>query len=188
MAPGSAEPLEQFGMGGGSRFLKKSASSAAAEGQLSASSRTPADSRDFRLVPQRSSQSVALSRLALIEDRLRSHKSKKPSDPPLPLESGVSAQSSSDLSMTGSRFLKKAASTAADQKIPESTITLGSYKAPPRVASRMEKSLDSDEEDIRRLLGESIDSPDGSLTKVLSPQIPSKVQCVRRLDMNRTPF
>ncbi|XP_036442560.1 uncharacterized protein C19orf44 homolog [Colossoma macropomum] len=174
VAPHFAEP---FGMGGGSRFLKKSASSAAADRQLSAPSRTPADASDLKLIPQRSSQSVALSRLALIEDRLRNHKSKKLGpDVPLPQEPGLSVQSSSDLSMAGSRFLKKKVSTPTDQKDRDST-HVGSYnKAPPHVASNVEKRIDSDEEDMRRLLGESLDSPDASLTRVLrqSPQVSAK--------------
>ncbi|KAL6469478.1 hypothetical protein MHYP_G00230020 [Metynnis hypsauchen] len=174
VAPQFAEPL---GMGGGSRFLKKSASSAAADGHLSAPSRTPADASDLKLIPQRSSQSVALSRLALIEDRLRNHKNKKLGpEVPLPQEPGLSVQSSSGLSMAGSRFLKMKVSTPADQKDGDTT-HVGSYnKAPPHVASTVEKGIDSDEEDMRRLLGESLDSPDGSLTKVLkqSPQVSAK--------------
>ncbi|XP_017576216.1 uncharacterized protein C19orf44 homolog isoform X2 [Pygocentrus nattereri] len=174
VAPHFAEP---FGMGGGSRFLKKSASSAAADGHLSAPSRTPADATDLKLIPQRSSQSVALSRLALIEDRLRNHKSKKRGpEVPLPQEPGLSVQSSSSLSMAGSHFLKMKVTTPTDQKDCD-TAHVGSYnKAPPHVASTVEKGVDSDEEDMRRLLGESLDSPDGSLTKVLrqSPQVSAK--------------
>ncbi|KAL7867062.1 hypothetical protein AOLI_G00148760 [Acnodon oligacanthus] len=184
VAPHSAVP---FGMGGGSRFLKKSASSAASDGHLSAPSRTPADASDLKLIPQRSSQSVALSRLALIEDRLRNHKSKKfGPEVLLPQEPGLSVQSSSGLSMAGSRFLKMKASTPTDQKDCDTT-HVGSYnKAPPHVASNVEKGIDSDEEDMRRLLGESLDSPDGSLTKVLrqSPQVSAKSQTYLKSSVN----
>ncbi|XP_072516483.1 uncharacterized protein C19orf44 homolog isoform X2 [Salminus brasiliensis] len=171
--PRVAEPPEQFGLGGGSRFLKKPASSATADGRLSAPSRTPADARELKLVPQRSSQSVALSRLALIEDRIRNQKSKKPdaeTGPELSLPP-ESVRSSSDLSVADGRFLKKKVSTTAELKERDGT-PLGDYKA----SQLMEKGLDSDEEDIRRLLGESFESPDGSLTRVLrqSPQTAAK--------------
>uniref|UniRef100_W5LQI7 Chromosome 5 C19orf44 homolog n=1 Tax=Astyanax mexicanus TaxID=7994 RepID=W5LQI7_ASTMX len=182
-----AKPPEQFGVGGGSRFLKKSAHSAAADGQLSAPTRTSADASDLKLIPQRSSQSVALSRLALIEDRFRNQKNKRSvpdtvpdtgPDLPLPQES---VQSSSDLSMTGSRFLKKKASTTVHLK-EHNSIPLGSY----RTSQLMGRGLDSDEEDMRRILGESLDSPDGSLTKVLrqSPQMAAKTY---RKDKEKAP-
>ncbi|KAI4877667.1 hypothetical protein NFI96_021343 [Prochilodus magdalenae] len=173
MAPQFAEP---FGMGGGSRFLKKPASSAATDRELSAPSRTPADASDSKLIPQRSSQSVALSRLALIEDRWRNHKSRKLGpDVSVPQEPALSVQSSSDLSMAGGRFLKKKASAPTDQTDHDRT-PVGGYKAPPDVSSHVEKGTDSDEEDMRRLLGESLESPDGSLIKVLrqSPQMTAK--------------
>lgn len=182
-----AEPPEQFGVGGGSRFLKKSARSAAADGQLSAPTRTSADDSDLKLIPQRSSQSVALSRLALIEDRFRNQKNKKSipdTGPELPLPQ-ESVQSSGDLSMTGSRVLKKKASTTVDLKEYNST-PLGSYKT----SQLMGKGLDSDEEDMRRILGESLDSPDGSLTKVLrqSPQMATKTYRKDKESASSLPF
>ncbi|XP_062869014.1 uncharacterized protein C19orf44 homolog [Trichomycterus rosablanca] len=143
----SADPQEQFGSGGGSRFLKKSAN-------MGAPSSTPADTAEVRFG---GSQSVALSRLASIEDRIRNRKQKIDPGTGVELESGLSVQSSSELSGGGgSRFLKNEVSSQKSERKP----------AGPRVNSGAgpvrHVSLDSDEEDMRKLLGESLDSRDES--------------------------
>ncbi|XP_026775791.3 uncharacterized protein C19orf44 homolog isoform X1 [Pangasianodon hypophthalmus] len=147
------EPVEQFGMGGGSRFLKKSANRPSS-----------ADPSEVKFIPQRGSQSVALSRLTLIEDRIRNRRNDKLGiDTGADIKSGLSVQSSSELSAAdGSHFLKKKASTPKGLKESERPHA-DSYTAPAHSVSHMQKgvSVDSDEEDMRRLLGESFESSDG---------------------------
>ncbi|XP_035379151.1 uncharacterized protein C19orf44 homolog isoform X2 [Electrophorus electricus] len=186
VSPYSAEPLERFDVGGGSRFLKKSAVDASADIRSSTPGTTTADKSDPKLVLWHRPQSVALSRLAMIEERFRNHKNKKPgldadTDLPLPHESGLSASSSSVPSMAGSRFLKKKSLTLNDQKDPD-TKPMDARVTIASIASRVEKgvSLDSDEEDMRILLGESLDLPDGNRNKVMrqtetSPQMAVKI-------------
>ncbi|KAI5626551.1 hypothetical protein C0J50_13840 [Silurus asotus] len=146
------EPEEHYVMGGGSRFLKKSANRQS----------SPAYTSEDMLVPQHGSQSVALGRLALIEDRIRHRTNHKLGvDTGANLQSGLSVQSSSELGAgDDSRFLKKKASAPNRQKESERPQTDISMT---RSVSRMQKnvSVDSDEEDMRRLLGESFKSPDG---------------------------
>lgn len=152
--PDKTQPVEQFGMGGGSRFLKKNANRQS----------SPADTSEDKFIPQRGSQSVALSRLALIEDRFRNRtNSKLGIDTVADHKSSLSVQSSSELSATNrSHFLKKKASSPNSQKEserPHTDICMG----PTHSVSLMQKgvSVDSDEEDMRKLLGESFESPDG---------------------------
>ncbi|KAF4083165.1 hypothetical protein AMELA_G00136970 [Ameiurus melas] len=152
--PDKTEPVKQFGMGGGSRFLKKNANRQS----------SPADTSEDKFIPQHGSQSVALSRLALIEDRFRNRtNSKLGVDTVADLKSSLSVQSSSELSAANrSHFLKKKASSPNGQKEsvrPPTDICLG----PTHSVSLMQKgvSVDSDEEDMRKLLGESFESPDG---------------------------
>ncbi|MCJ8737667.1 hypothetical protein PDJAM_G00026810 [Pangasius djambal] len=153
IVPHITEPVEQFGMGGGTRFLKKSANRPSS-----------ADPSEVKFIPQRGSQSVALSRLTLIEDRIRNRANNKLGiDTGADLKSGLSVQSSSELSAAdGSYFLKKKASTPKGWKESERPHA-DRYMAPAHSVSRMQKgaSVDSDEEDMRRLLGESFESPDG---------------------------
>ncbi|KAF5898528.1 C19orf44-like protein [Clarias magur] len=150
----STEPVQQLGMGGGSRYLKKSTNR-----QTSS-----ADTSEVKFIPQRSSQSLALSRLARIEDRIRSHtKNKLSIDADLDIKSGLSVQSSNELSAAdGSCFLKKKASSPKDQEETENP-HVDIDKAHAHSASHRHKgrSVDSDEEDMRKLLGESFKSPDG---------------------------
>lgn len=97
---------KSFVIGGGSRFLKKTSKNATEDRQSSAPGGTPAEMDEFKFIPQRSSQSTALSRLALNQKS----KGDGPSDHTHlsePQETRLSVQSSSDLSMTGTRFLKK---------------------------------------------------------------------------------
>ncbi|XP_058257389.1 uncharacterized protein C19orf44 homolog isoform X2 [Hemibagrus wyckioides] len=147
----TAEPVEQFGMGGGSRFLKRSAKRAS----------SPAD---MEFIPQRGSQSMALSRLALIEDRIRNRTDRNLGrDTGAELKSSVSVQSSSELSAADrSHFRNRKTSTPKGQEETERPHA-DIYKTSVRSVSRIHKgmSMDSDEEDMRRLLGESFESPDG---------------------------
>ncbi|KAI5101097.1 hypothetical protein C0J45_8300 [Silurus meridionalis] len=162
------EPVEHYVMGGGSRFLKKSANCQS----------SPAYTSEDMLVPQHGSQSVALGRLALIEDRIRNRMNHKLGvDTGANLQSGLSVQSSSELSAgDDSRFLKKKASAPNRQKESERPQTDISMT---RSVSRMQKnvSMDSDEEDMRRLLGESFKSPDelkGMRQTETNPQLADK--------------
>ncbi|KAG9350687.1 hypothetical protein JZ751_024576 [Albula glossodonta] len=70
----------------------------------------------------RGSHSAALSRLALIEDRFRNRfqaREDRDTDPPPPESTPPSAQSSGELSMKGSRFLKKRSTPVTQQQSPE---------------------------------------------------------------------
>lgn len=183
IVPHFTEPVEQFGMGYGSRFLKKSANRQS----------SPADTSEVKFIPQRGSQSVALSRLALIEDRIRNRTDNKLGlDTGADLRSRVSVQSSSELSgADGGRFLKKKASTPNGQKESERP-RADIYMAPAHSVSHMQKdmNMDSDEEDMRRLLGESFESPvKGMRQTETSPQQAIKVklplQCILHIHSAR---
>ncbi|KAM3866922.1 uncharacterized protein C19orf44 homolog [Diretmus argenteus] len=205
------------GGGGGSRFLKK------APPPATSSSQSPAISKTQIQQPPKpryasSSQSAALSRLALIEDRISSRKEAqteaepregpKPArilasdlgtPPQLPASQSLeaplplSAQSSSDLSPKGKRFIKKTAAVAVGTSITAtadvapkgpgvqtpstdtgtlldksraanaSTPLASSGTKPARAVGGV--SLDSDEEDMRKLLGDSLDSTEDSLLR-----------------------
>ncbi|XP_058616525.1 uncharacterized protein C19orf44 homolog isoform X2 [Onychostoma macrolepis] len=167
--------LESFSLGGGSRFLKKTSKDVTGDRLSSAPTGSPAGIDEFKLIPQRSSQSVALSRLALIENRIRKQKIKN--DGPSihtnfsePQETCLSVQSSSDLSMTGSHFLKKTTVSAPqEQKVPERT-------SGPNEHKERRDSLDSDEQDMRRLLGESFSLSEGSLQNAVRQKSPQPVK------------
>ncbi|XP_016411316.1 uncharacterized protein C19orf44-like [Sinocyclocheilus rhinocerous] len=169
--PAKTTTLESFSLGGGSRFLKKTSKDATGDRVSSAPRRTPAGT----FIPQSSSQSTALSRLALIENRIRNQKTK--SDGPSidtnlsePQETRISLQSSSDLSMTGNRFLKKrTVSTPREQKVPERTSGLNERK-------ERRVSLDSDEQDMRTLLGDSFSLSEGSLQNAVRQKSPQPVK------------
>lgn len=178
----TAEPVEQFGMGGGSRFLKRSAKRAS----------SPADTE---FIPQRGSQSMALSRLALIEDRIRNRmNSNLGRDTGADLKSSVSVQSSSELSAADrSHFHNRKTSTPKGQEEterPHADIYMTSVRSVSHIHKGM--SMDSDEEDMRRLLGESFESPDGvkgMRQTETSPQQAVKVkltfQCILHLNLIR---
>lgn len=157
---------KSFVIGGGSRFLKKTSKDATGDRLSSAPSKTPAGTDEYKFIPQRSSQSTALSRLALIENRIRNQKSK---DAHLaePQETRLSVQSSSDLSMTGSRFLKKVVSTPQEEKVSGLNENKGR-----RV------SLESDEQDMRRLLGDSFSLSESSLQNAVRQKSPQPVKKV----------
>lgn len=167
---------KSFIIGGGSRFLKKTSKDATEDRRPSAPSGTPAGMDEYKVIPQRSSQSTALSRVALIENRIKNQKSKGDDpikDTPLsePQETHLSVQSSSELSMTGSRFLKKVVSTPQEEKVPERTSGLNENKG-RRV------SLDSDEQDMRRLLGDSFSLSESSLQNAVRQKSPQPVKKV----------
>ncbi|TSK53724.1 hypothetical protein Baya_3284 [Bagarius yarrelli] len=159
--PRIAETVEQFGMGGGRRFLKKSAKKVS----------SPADTSEVMFIPQRGSQNVALSKFAQIEARIRNHTNSKLSlDTSADLKSSLPVKSSSELSAAGrNQFLNTKVSTPNGQEESE---------RPPAdlyMASDIQKgiSMDSDEEEMRRLLGELFDSPNGVKAKgqkEMSPQ------------------
>nr|XP_001337233.2 uncharacterized protein C19orf44 homolog [Danio rerio] len=157
------DPARSFHLGGGSRFLKKTSKGTTIE-------RTSAGTDESKTIPQRSSQSAALSKLALIENRIRNQKIT--SNHTEPQEIRLSVHSSSDLSMTGSRFLKKSiVSEPQELKFPETT---------PGLNERRERrvSLDSDEQDMRRLIGDSFSLSESSLLNAArqkSPQVAKKV-------------
>lgn len=161
---------KSFAIGGGSRFLKKTSKDATGDRPPSVTSKTPASVDEYKFIPQRSSQSTALSRLALIENRIRNQKSK---DAHLaePQETRLSVQSSSDLSMTGSRFLKKVVSAPQEEKVSERTSGLNENKG-RRV------SLESDEQDMRRLLGDSFSLSESSLQNAVRQKSPQPVKKV----------
>ncbi|KAK7136595.1 hypothetical protein R3I93_016818 [Phoxinus phoxinus] len=159
---------KSFIIGGGSRFLKKTSKNATEDTQPSAPSGPPAEMDEFKFIPQRSSQSTALSRLALIENRIRNQKGDhtRLSEPQ---ETRLSVQSSSDLSTTGTRFLKKTLSAPPEERVPERTPGLDEYKV-RRV------SLDSDEQDMRRLLGDSFSLSESSLQNAARKTSPQPVK------------
>ncbi|XP_015220961.1 uncharacterized protein C19orf44 homolog [Lepisosteus oculatus] len=148
---------------GASRFLKK-----APQSVRSSQSPTPSKASTQAKWHERggagSSQSAALNRLALIESRIRNRKlarDRPDSDKDVLTseEKPLSGQSSSELSARGSRFLKKKAplSDSANQR---------SIPGPPalrRVGRSV--SLDSDEEDMKKLLGGSPEAPKAKITK-----------------------
>uniref|UniRef100_A0A8C2XMZ3 DUF4614 domain-containing protein n=1 Tax=Cyclopterus lumpus TaxID=8103 RepID=A0A8C2XMZ3_CYCLU len=203
---------------GGSRFLKKAPPPATISGQspVSKSQVQQVPEHMYRNMSssQQGSQTAALSKLAQIESRIRSRKQvqEEARRGPKPVEnqtSGVgispppaaqsleapvplSAQSSSDQSLKGIRFLKnKAAVTvnnittataaAAAAGLPKggdvgvrsgSRAALAGLEAKSvRVVSGV--SLESDEEDMRKLLGDSLDSVGDS---VLVPGRPSSMR------------
>lgn len=164
----------------------------------------------------RGSQTAALHRLAEIESRIRSHKQTGQGTRPAEnlksnlgmsvpsalqsLEASVqlSAQSSSDHSLGGKRFLKKNKSAnvinsntadarspdvgfrpksrAADRPVPVPSVGLGTKSV--RVISGV--SLESDEEDMRRLLGDSPDSMENSFS---IPERPSSIRPTNKVTL-----
>lgn len=172
---------KSFIIGGGSRFLKKTSKNAPEDRQSSAPSGPPAEMDEFKFIPQRSSQSTALSKLALIENRIRNQKSKGDhTHLSEPQETRLSVQSSSDLSMTGTRFLKKTLSTPQEEKVPERTIGLNEHKV-RRV------SLDSDEQDMRRLLGDSFSLSESSLQNAVRKTSPQPVKKIYKKSSESSP-
>ncbi|TRZ03304.1 hypothetical protein DNTS_027473 [Danionella cerebrum] len=141
---------KSFSLGGGSRFLKKTSKDATEEIKYSVKS-------DYKLIPQHSSQSVALNKLALIENRIQRERRKvdDPNTQRVTEETQLPAQSSSDPNIN--RFLKKnTVSAAQEHDVREFKQCIGG-----------ENSFDSDEKDMQRLLGESFSLSEGSLKNEL---------------------
>lgn len=166
--PHTAEPVVQFGMSGGSRFLKstKRVSSVA-------------DPGEDKFIPQRGSKSVPLSKVMLIEDRIRKGtNSKLGTDTDADRKSSLSAHFSSELNAADrSHFFNKKASATKGQEESEKPHA-EIHMASASLASHIQKdiSIDSDEEDMRRLLGKSFESPDRVLRQTeTSPQQAVKV-------------
>ncbi|XP_065100410.1 uncharacterized protein C19orf44 homolog isoform X2 [Paramisgurnus dabryanus] len=165
------KPSENFSLGGGSRFLKKTSRDAAGDGRSS-----PGGTDKFEFIPQRNSHSAALSKLSLIENRIRNQKGKGEGlgIQTEPQETRLSLQSSSDPSMTGSRFLKINKTLSEPQepmKTPHKT-PLESITAVSGVNDRKgwRFSPDSDEQDIQRLLGDSFSLSEDIMQKPASPE------------------
>ncbi|KAK1896684.1 putative protein C19orf44 like [Dissostichus eleginoides] len=168
--------------GGGSRFLKK------APPPASHSSQSPVRSRHIQQVPehrsvsssQRGSQAAALSKLAQIESRVRSRMQVQDHGPAESVTSNMgaaspsqeapvrlSAQSSSEQSRGGKHFLKnKTAGAAGSPDVGVRSRSRAAEFAGPAAGLDRKPvrgvSLESDEEDMRKLLGESLDSEDHS--------------------------
>nr|XP_019936068.1 PREDICTED: uncharacterized protein C19orf44 homolog [Paralichthys olivaceus] len=189
-------PQSSLGAGGGrgSRFVKKAPPSATNSSQSPISKSQMQQMSEPRYVS--SSQTAALSRLAQIESSIHSRKQiqeeARPqiSPPPETTSVPVSVQSSSDQSLNGKRFLKNktaaravdSANTAAASGSPRgpdvgvrsmsrasgAALSLaGLERKSKRVVSGV--SLESDVEDMRELLGDSLDSTDNSLLKLGIP-------------------
>lgn len=176
--------------GGGSRFLKKKAPPAAAvssSSQLGGKSQMEQPPPPHL----RGSQAAALSRLADVESRVRSRKqvgqplkpasdlrtSPTPAPPPAaaaapPQSVRLSPQSTGEQSPRGKRFLKSNRAEGANTSKPAGPpVGVGSRPraadaADPPAGSEMRRltgvSLESDEEDMKKLLGDSLDSIDTS--------------------------
>lgn len=149
-------------VGGGSRFLKKN-STGVTDRLSSAPSSQRLSMEESSWIPQRRSQSAALNRLAQFEQRFKHRKEvsygqTSSPDPPSPQEAPQSAHSSSDLSMKGVRFLKKKVTSSVPEESKQSHAPEILAKATPLKVSSKGVSLDSDEEDMKRLLGGSLNS------------------------------
>lgn len=150
-----------------------------------------------------SSQTAVISRLAQIESRIHSRQQTQKQatseivtipSPPKVEERPVSALSSSDEGQKGKRFLKNrtaVANVVAVGSPPGSSFGTGQPKTadvvtsamlekkPPKVVSGV--CLESDEEDMRKLLGECVDSGDESL---IGPGRLSSVRTMAKVTFN----
>ncbi|XP_008323498.1 uncharacterized protein C19orf44 isoform X2 [Cynoglossus semilaevis] len=174
------------GLGGRSRFLKKvPPSSSYSRGATFSKGQTHPEDPSNVPSSRHSSQTAVISRLAQIESRIHSRQQTQKQatseivtipSPPKVEERPVSALSSSDEGQKGKRFLKNrtaVANVVAVGSPPGSSFGTGQPKTadvvtsamlekkPPKVVSGV--CLESDEEDMRKLLGECVDSGDESL-------------------------
>ncbi|XP_062411873.1 uncharacterized protein C19orf44 homolog [Sardina pilchardus] len=151
---------ERSVVGGGSRFLKKT-TNAVADRQSSAPSSQRLSTEEPARVPQRRAQSAALNRLAQLEQRFKHRKEGSYAQASSPQVDPVSAHSSIDLTMKGERFLKKKVTSSVPEQskqsqqnhVPQFTAKVPLSKVPSKGVS-----LDSDEEDMKKLLGGSLSS------------------------------
>ncbi|XP_041967611.1 uncharacterized protein C19orf44 homolog [Alosa sapidissima] len=155
---------ERSAVGGGSRFLKKTTNTVS-DRQSSAPSSHRLSTEEPVRIPQRRAQSAALNRLAQLEQRFKHRKEGSNAQasspgPPNLQEDPLSAHSSSDLTMKGERFLKKVTSSVPEQskQSQQSHVPQLTVKAPLSKFPCKGVSLDSDEEDMERLLGGSLSS------------------------------
>ncbi|XP_058509990.1 uncharacterized protein C19orf44 homolog isoform X2 [Solea solea] len=208
----SLEVGVEVGQGGGSRFLKKvpPPSTSNSQSPVRTSQTQPMSEPRYVSSSQHSSQTAVISRLAQIESRFRRFKQNQepvtpgiPSPSPEPERRPVSSQSSSEQSLKGKRFLKTKAAVAADNTnaAPSGTPTgsgpgvgfrsraagaalssVGLEKKSLRVVHGV--SLESDEEDMKKLLGDSVDSTDKSL---FGPQSALSVRTANKENKSRSP-
>ncbi|XP_035271372.1 uncharacterized protein C19orf44 homolog isoform X2 [Anguilla anguilla] len=155
--------------GQGSRFLKKVPPKAVTSSQSPALSRAGVQKEEPRSVAssRQGSQSAALTRLALIEDRFKNRFQAREgpvTDAPDREDTPLTAQSHGELSVQGSRFLKKKSASVTRRQDPE-PVKASRASAPQLSFSAKGVSLDSDEEDMKKLLGGPLDSSDESLAK-----------------------
>ncbi|XP_069073056.1 uncharacterized protein C19orf44 homolog [Pleurodeles waltl] len=165
----AVEPLKDSV--GQSRFLKKKQN--VEETALSSHTRSSIQNDNLpqpnstQVRPSTTRSSAALRKLAELENKIKSRKLEvEPSDVDSDLrtsdERPFSARSGSDLSGRGNRFLKK---TGVDQRLPGAEVQ-DQKKVnvrPPdqrRTAAKREVALESDEEEIKRLIGSSVEFSD----------------------------
>ncbi|XP_007899241.2 uncharacterized protein C19orf44 homolog [Callorhinchus milii] len=114
------------------------------------------------------SSSAALARLAQIENKIMNRRlgldtSKSDEDPRGSDEGQISAQTSSELSERGSRFLKRTSQlTETKQSSTKGPgQAMGSVKkVHPKAQAKTEVTIDSDEEELRMMLGGSLELSD----------------------------
>ncbi|XP_041060724.1 uncharacterized protein C19orf44 homolog isoform X2 [Carcharodon carcharias] len=162
----------------GNRFLKKPNKLAVSQSPtVSKSMLKKANEEDTRRPDAASawvrSSSAVLARLTQIENkivsrRLSAHTIDSDEDSHISDEKQLSPKSSSELSGKGSRFLKRMSDTATKQEHNVRTLKkeMGSSKrdqhnAYPRTPARV-ATIDSDEEEMRKILGGSLELADES--------------------------
>lgn len=159
------EQSSESDVGGGSRFLKKHPNTGDRQSSAPTGSYRP-PMEEFARTPQPRSQSAALTRLAQLEERFR-HRSQasqaaQPMSPPSPHETPLSVHSSNDLTMKGTRFLKKKDISLVPEKSKQDLTKQIASKAPLNTIASKGIDLDSDEEDMKILLEGALSSPDVS--------------------------
>ncbi|XP_041086589.1 uncharacterized protein C19orf44 homolog isoform X2 [Polyodon spathula] len=124
---------------------------------------------------QRGSTSAALNRLALIENKIMSRRRARDqvdSDPDLRAsdEKPFSVQSSSDHSTRGSsRFLKRKPPDSKGPDVTQGEQTAGGLQKSHPKPARKQVTVDSDEEDMKKLLGSSLEMSEERFLKQERP-------------------
>ncbi|XP_078054194.1 uncharacterized protein C19orf44 homolog [Mustelus asterias] len=195
-----AESIRQLSLTG-SRFLKKANKLAVSQNPtVSKSMLKKANEVDLSgadaASPWVRSSSAALARLAQIENkimsrRLNAHMIDSDEDLCTSDEKQLSPKSSSELSGKGSRFLKRMAATATKQEynIRGPKKEMGSSKkdqhnAHPRTPVRV-ITIDSDEEEMRKMLGASLELSDESELSKISRRTPQQSSKLRNQSILR---